>query len=368
MAIDLETSNGGEISGLNAEEQSDITLIARWNTPQGSQFVYDIYTYIDSMIVLRENNVFLILTIGFGTDSVNCMNIIKMDPNIEYLELAVDNWDSTAAAGQVWTNGPTNTPEELQFSWPKFYWTTKSPDIIAFKVVSAEIPNVFDTVSTGSNTFRVTVAGVPTTFTIPPAIYTGTTLATALTTLLAAYPITVTYNTVTLRLDFVYALANPWSIFFADRNTAYSVLGFLPGSTTSLAGAGTISSTIIPNVTGPYYLYLNSRSMGPLINFNLCDGSPDSVGTPQVARVPINVQKGSVIFYTDPTPDRFFDFFAGPKFEVFDLYWTAGSDQEQRPLDMQGVPWSVKFGFLAYRQATSDLRVKPSKRGANMLS
>jgi hypothetical protein len=108
--------------------------------------------------------------------------------------------------------------------------------------------------------------------------------------------------------------------------------------------------------------------MGPLINFNLCDGSPDSVGTPQVARVPINVQKGSVIFYTDPTPDRFFDFFAGPKFEVFDLYWTVGSDQEQRPLDMQGVPWSVKFGFLAYRQATSDLRVKPSKRGANMLS
>lgn len=57
MAIDLETSNGGEISGLNAEEQSDITLIARWNTAQGSQFVYDIYTYIDSMIVLRENNV-----------------------------------------------------------------------------------------------------------------------------------------------------------------------------------------------------------------------------------------------------------------------------------------------------------------------
>jgi hypothetical protein len=57
MAIDLETSNGGEISGLNAEEQSDITLIARWNKAQGSQFVYDIYTYIDSMIVLRENNV-----------------------------------------------------------------------------------------------------------------------------------------------------------------------------------------------------------------------------------------------------------------------------------------------------------------------
>ena len=59
MAIDLETSNGGEISGLNAEEQSDITLIARWNTPQSVAVgtIFDIFTYIDSMIVLRENNV-----------------------------------------------------------------------------------------------------------------------------------------------------------------------------------------------------------------------------------------------------------------------------------------------------------------------
>jgi hypothetical protein len=57
MAIDLETSNGGEISGLNAEEQSDISLIARWNIAQASGMVFDIFTYIDSMIVLRENNV-----------------------------------------------------------------------------------------------------------------------------------------------------------------------------------------------------------------------------------------------------------------------------------------------------------------------
>lgn len=57
MAIDLETSNGGEISGLNAEEQSDISLIARWNVSQATSMVMDVFTYIDSMIVLRENNV-----------------------------------------------------------------------------------------------------------------------------------------------------------------------------------------------------------------------------------------------------------------------------------------------------------------------
>ena len=62
MAIDLETSNGLEISGLNAEEQSDISLIARYSSTQTSGFVFDVFTYIDSMIVLRENNVMYLLT------------------------------------------------------------------------------------------------------------------------------------------------------------------------------------------------------------------------------------------------------------------------------------------------------------------
>lgn len=83
MAIDLETSNGLEISGLNAEEQSDISLIARYSASQGSGtgaglflaagnesadpqtpfttldngMIIDVFTYIDSMVVLRENNV-----------------------------------------------------------------------------------------------------------------------------------------------------------------------------------------------------------------------------------------------------------------------------------------------------------------------
>lgn len=62
MATSLETSNGMEISGLNAEEQSDISLIAYWKAPQvtGASAVptnIEVYTYIDQMMVLRENNV-----------------------------------------------------------------------------------------------------------------------------------------------------------------------------------------------------------------------------------------------------------------------------------------------------------------------
>lgn len=61
MAIDLETSNGMEISGLNAEEQSDISLLAQWYAPQVSGAAtassLEVYSYFDAMIVLRENNV-----------------------------------------------------------------------------------------------------------------------------------------------------------------------------------------------------------------------------------------------------------------------------------------------------------------------
>lgn len=65
-AIDLETSNGIEISGLNAEEQSDIAFIANWSAPQSSIlgpasnsqfFNLEVYSYFDAMIILRENNV-----------------------------------------------------------------------------------------------------------------------------------------------------------------------------------------------------------------------------------------------------------------------------------------------------------------------
>lgn len=56
MATSLETSNGMEISGLNAEEQSDISLLANWYAAQDTNII-EVFTYYDAMIVLRENNI-----------------------------------------------------------------------------------------------------------------------------------------------------------------------------------------------------------------------------------------------------------------------------------------------------------------------
>lgn len=57
MAINLETSNGAEISGLNAEEQSDISLMCQWSSAPARSMVVESYVLFDSMIILRPNNV-----------------------------------------------------------------------------------------------------------------------------------------------------------------------------------------------------------------------------------------------------------------------------------------------------------------------
>jgi len=55
-AINFETSNGIEISGLNAEEQSDIAFTVKWSNSQSTQFSIEIFTFVDRMWVLRPNN------------------------------------------------------------------------------------------------------------------------------------------------------------------------------------------------------------------------------------------------------------------------------------------------------------------------
>lgn len=55
MAINLETSNGVDISGLNAEEQSDISFMCTWRQNQITANL-EVYSFVDSMLVLRENN------------------------------------------------------------------------------------------------------------------------------------------------------------------------------------------------------------------------------------------------------------------------------------------------------------------------
>ena len=56
-AISLENSSGVDISGLNAEEQSDISFLATYSANQLSGYTLSVFTFFDIMLVLNENNV-----------------------------------------------------------------------------------------------------------------------------------------------------------------------------------------------------------------------------------------------------------------------------------------------------------------------
>lgn len=288
--------------------------------------------------------------------------MVELSDTFEYVELCLDSWDSSATGLNTFegTNSPTN---QIQFSSPQFYFNTRKLVVAGMKVLSAEIPFVFDTVTTRNNTFVFTLAGVPTTITIPQGTYTGTSLATQLQTLIQAVSpgFLVTWSATTLRFTFTFSGgAFTWGFIFpVGRLSAYSLMGFLPNTTTTLFNNGSIVSPTVASVTGPYYLYLNSRTLGSLINFNLPDGAAVGSG-PELCRIPINTNYGGVILYTDPDPEKYFDFFIGNQITSFDFYLTAGSDQYQKPLDMKGVSWSIKLGLLCYRDASTNLGKRPA--------
>lgn len=56
VAANLEASTGGEISGLNGEEQNDIALNMTYSLPQDPKYTYYTFVYYDALLVLRENN------------------------------------------------------------------------------------------------------------------------------------------------------------------------------------------------------------------------------------------------------------------------------------------------------------------------
>lgn len=279
-----------------------------------------------------------------------------LNQTFEYSEIQFDSWDTVAAAGSL---NPSTAADK--YSWPRFNFTSKQPNVAAIKILQAEIPFVWDVINSKNNTFVYTAAGVPTTITIPAGTYTGVTLAAQLQTLLAAVTVgfTVTYSTTTLKFTFTQAAAIAWSLGFATRQTAYSPLGFIPGGSYTATGVGsTIVSNIVAQVTGPNYLYLNSTKFGSLLNNNTTDGANQANSNIVIAKIPVNANYGSTVFYTDPDPNKYFDFFAGNEITNFTFFLTLGSDQYQFPLDMKGASWSLKLGVLSYRQATDQLYKK----------
>lgn len=289
----------------------------------------------------------------------------------EYAEYSFDSGNATVPA-------VSSSPIR---DWPQFIFGRVLKDIAAIKVLEVQIPFSWYVFNTNNNYFNLIESGISTdpgvVVTVPVGNYTATTLATALALALTAaspglYTYTVTYSATTGKFTFtnnnpgvsdVFLFASVPSPMNADMRNYLGFGGLLPFS--SASPNSTLSSTGPANVTGPNYLFVNSNTLGTVIQLYLPAGVNTSGNMgPELAHVPINTNPGGVIFWQDPDPQKWFDVGSLNNLDRIDLFLTLGQTANpQKPLPLNGQSFSIKLGVLSNRRTMDQLMGGGANKG-----
>ena len=280
-----------------------------------------------------------------------------LNKNYKYYELQLDSLDVESSSDSGF----------LKTDWPLFKLVTPIPNLAAVKILEVQIPFSWYTINNGNNTFELNSLFSFYTITIPVGNYSATSLATQLTTLLnnAAGPgflVTAsTQNSTPNTGKFTFTGPNPFSFRFGTQtdtgvNNPRLVLGFPPDTSSSGPG-NTLVAPFVYQVTGPDYLYLNSRTFGTTITSILPGGAVNlgrgSIG-PQITKIPITVQPGGVLYWQDPAPLYWMSFENLPLLSQFDLYITVGNNDLGTVTSLNGLSFSVKIGVLQFNQQNAE--------------
>ena len=272
-----------------------------------------------------------------------------------YQEFSLDSYDNS---------GPANI-NYTALNWPKFNLGGKVPiqNVVALKIISAEIPFSYYIFNSSNNTFTFSEnGGTYNLVTIPIGNYTSSQMITELGTLLTAastvgttYVVTLNSNTEKLTISGTGGTMTSFSFTFGTStgtgNTSPRLyLGF-PGGITNSSGTSLITPNSI-NLSGPNYLYINSSIIGALCNLNLPYGAVNLGGgnsSVQMAKVQVNTNAFGTILYNDADPQYWFHVGNISTFQTIDLYLTIGnlgSSATVVPIDLNGLNFSIKLGIL----------------------
>ncbi|KAI8995093.1 hypothetical protein BC832DRAFT_608452 [Gaertneriomyces semiglobifer] len=299
IAASTETSDGSEISGLNGEEQNDISLMITYSHPQDGKAAWYTFTYYDALLVLRSND----------APSFN-------------LENAISN-------------------------------------VLGIKIVNAHIPYTFYTVHSGNNALRFRLGSEPETVrrvSIPSGNYDADELGLLLTDLLTEASdgnatFTVTYQRPLLK--YTVTADTSFSLLFEDTSASSHVLfGFLKNTNfDSVEESDTVHRVTAPNaamVTGPNCLLLTS-SLGGRISRTLHLNGTTSQDPPIIAKIPITCHPGELIEYLDPSAPHAFD---TSNLQIQQLEFQLLYPDTLEVVHMNGAPWSLTLGALVERDAS----------------
>ena len=340
---------------------------------------------------------------------------LGLDPTLQYLELELDSQDYTQ--GYEYGVSPLDWPEfqiggkqplvnigamkiievQIPFSW---YTVTAINNTFTIWELAVSVAGHID----GGFVYY------PTTLTIPPGNYDTTTFGAALSLALhgsffSTYTIntdytppngvlknipikivgyTVSFDSVTGKFVIKCVGSNTgvyqgfFNFYFTfpasnieTQSLAYVMGGPIDGTPTanSFISPGASPSVIsvppgytygttfnVINLTGPNYLYLNSRKLGAVCNIYLPKGQANQHSGnagPQIAKIPITVNPGGVIFWSDPDISKYFDLSALNSLTQVDFYFTLGNDQTT-PVLFNGQSFSLKLALLLNNTSKTD--------------
>lgn len=301
-----------------------------------------------------------------------------LNDNYDYHEIEFDSMDTQNTLAARVSDSLIN--EKNLLNWPLFTIGRPLSNVIALKIVSAEIPFSYYVVTNFNGYFQLIEDNFASThfLQIPAGNYTSGTLAAEFQSLLNSqtiYTASVTPGVYTVEFDnstgkFIVkqstTVAADFKIEFGtgSTNPGYDnprlVLGFRGGlnfGAPYFGGPGLFGQILFApftaQITGPNYLYINSNLQGQQVGLYLPDGSfsKGQLG-PQMAKVPINANPGEVIFYEDPDPQKWFDVEGINAFYQIDFYCTLGNNPEK--MDFQGLSFSIKLGILTVKTAHTE--------------
>jgi hypothetical protein len=275
----------------------------------------------------------------------------KMNPDFEYIELCLDS----KGADQVGYGTGTIS------NWPLFNFIRQDYEIVGLKVRNAEIPFVFDTVTSFNNRFVINYSDggpiIDYTIYLTAGTYTSTELAAELKTRLdnevvtKLSPFTVTFTGESPSTTGSFRIVVSAQGSFTITCNEFSPLIEMGMNTGINYGnlVGGVTTLVSPNVAspeGPLYIYLNSSIVGPSINVLVPDNQPFKN---QVVKIPVSVNRGAMIEY-DNQSDHWLDY-RGPILTQIDFYISLGKDARQIPLDFKGLGFSLTLALLVRRKS-----------------
>lgn len=288
-----------------------------------------------------------------------------LNENFQYLEIELDSAEAIVAADgrQFYASTSTN----VIYDNPLFKISGRQPlkNIAALKVLEVQIPFTWYTLS-GSFALRVVgMSVVNTTITIPQGNYTASSLIALLNSLTTAtatgaytdvlWRFNSTTGKIEVALDLVPAPGlNILRLDFSADDPLGRALGltgirqYFPTTNQQYFSFDTVAL-----LSGPNYLYLNSNTLGPLVNLYLPRVSQLGGNSgPQVAKIPVNVSPGGIIYWQDPDPQKWFEAENLQNLDSIDMFLSLGLSRDV--LALNGASFSVKLGILLWTDEETD--------------